>query len=210
MSSRTSVTRLNSGGTQKKQLELAEFWVIGVDWIFNLPCLKQKKKTTTKGICKEQPQKSHEQGILPKKNLQIDRSFFASYRTHTMNYFCVFGDFYASGTQDAEVTKSLLLRYQFRHSYSVLLRSVTVPTDTHPPQERAATPLWHSFGCLCVYVICQIMARERLQLTSRNLAIAKINMLMKDFDWQVKCDACGVAMATWTIEYNLKISLFLS
>ena len=102
---------------------------------------KAEKKTTTKCIFKEQPQKSHEQGILPKKNLQIDRSFFASYRTHTMNYFCVFGDFYASGTQDAEVTKSLLLRYQFRHSYSVLLRSVTVPTDTHPPQERAATPL---------------------------------------------------------------------
>ena len=24
-----------------------------------------------------------------------------------MNYFCVFGDFYASGIQDAEVTKSL-------------------------------------------------------------------------------------------------------
>ena len=24
-----------------------------------------------------------------------------------MNYFCVFGDFYASGAQDAEVTKSL-------------------------------------------------------------------------------------------------------
>ena len=25
--------------------------------------------------------------------------------------FCVFGDFYASGTQNAEVTKSLLLHY---------------------------------------------------------------------------------------------------
>ena len=24
-----------------------------------------------------------------------------------MNYFCVFGDFYASGSQDGEVTKSL-------------------------------------------------------------------------------------------------------
>ena len=28
----------------------------------------------------------------------------------------------------------------------------------------------HSFGSLWVYVICQIMARERLQLTSWNLA----------------------------------------
>ena len=31
------------------------------------------------------------------------------------------------------------------------------------------------------------------------------NILMKDFDWQVV-----VSMATWTIEYNLKISLLLS
>ena len=32
---------------------------------------------------------------------------------------------------------------------------------------------------------------------------------MKDFDWQVKIDVFLVSMATWTIEYNLKISLFL-
>ena len=31
----------------------------------------------------------------------------------------------------------------------------------------------HSFGSLWVYVICQIMARERLQLTTRNLASEK-------------------------------------
>ena len=36
----------------------------------------------------------------------MDRSIVASYGTHTTNYF-VFGDFYASGTQDAEVPKSL-------------------------------------------------------------------------------------------------------
>ena len=36
------------------------------------------------------------------------------------------------------------------------------------------------------------------------------NILMKDFDWQVKCDVFVVSMATWTIEYNLKISLLLS
>ena len=72
----------------------------------------------------------------------------------------------------------------------------------------------HSFGSLCVYsvwyVICQIMTRERLQLTSWNLEIGKYSDEMKDFDWQIKCDICGVAMATWTIEYNLKISLFHS
>ena len=33
---------------------------------------------------------------------------------------------------------------------------------------------------------------------------------MKDFDWQVKFDIFVVSMATWTIEYNLKISLLLS
>ena len=26
------------------------------------------------------------------------------------------------------------------------------------------------------------------------------NIPMKDFDWQIKRDICGVAMATWTIE----------
>ena len=36
------------------------------------------------------------------------------------------------------------------------------------------------------------------------------NILMKDFDWQVKFDAFVVSMATWTIEYNLQISLLLT
>ena len=52
------------------------------------------------------------------------------------------------------------------------------------------------------------MAREGLQLTSWNLASE--NILMKDFDSQVKFDIFVVSMATWTIEYNLKISLLLS
>ena len=80
--------------------------------------------------------RNHTNRVFYQKRIfkSIDRSL------RTMNYF-VSGDFYASGTQDAKVTKSLLLRYQFRHSYSVLLRSVTVCNDTHPPQERAATPL---------------------------------------------------------------------
>ena len=33
---------------------------------------------------------------------------------------------------------------------------------------------------------------------------------MNDFDWQVKFDVFIVSMATETIEYNLKISLWLS
>ena len=36
------------------------------------------------------------------------------------------------------------------------------------------------------------------------------NILMKDFDWQVKFNFFVISMATWTIEYNLKISLLLS
>ena len=36
------------------------------------------------------------------------------------------------------------------------------------------------------------------------------NILMKDFDWQVKFDIFIVSMATWTIECNFKISLLLS
>ena len=35
------------------------------------------------------------------------------------------------------------------------------------------------------------------------------NILMTDFDWQVKFDIFVVSMATWTIEYNLNISLLL-
>ena len=66
----------------------------------------------------------------------------------------------------------------------------------------------HPFGSLWVYVICQIMARGRLQLTSGNLASE--NLVMKHFDWQVKFDVFVVSMATWTIEYNLQISLLIS
>ena len=36
------------------------------------------------------------------------------------------------------------------------------------------------------------------------------NILMKDFDWQVKLNVFAVSMATWIIEYNLKISHFFS
>ena len=36
------------------------------------------------------------------------------------------------------------------------------------------------------------------------------NIVIKDFDRQVKCNVFVVSMATWAIEYNLKISLPLS
>ena len=46
--------------------------------------------------------KSNTNGSDISTYVQIDRVTFASYGTHAMNYF-------ASGTQDAEVPKSLLL-----------------------------------------------------------------------------------------------------
>ena len=65
-----------------------------------------------------------------------------------------------------------------------------------------------SFGSLWVYVICQIVERERLQLTSWNLASEKYT---DEGSWLTgKIDVFVVSMTTWTIEYNLKISLLLS
>ena len=51
-------------------------------------------------------------GYSTPKNLQIDGSFFVSHRTHTL-LFCIFGDLYASGTQDAEITKSLHVQQMY-------------------------------------------------------------------------------------------------
>ena len=36
------------------------------------------------------------------------------------------------------------------------------------------------------------------------------NILMKNFDWKVKFVIFLVSMETWTIEYNINISLLLS
>ena len=48
--------------------------------------------------------------IFYQRNLQIDRSFFASYGNMPwIILFWVFGDFYASGMQDPEITKSLVV-----------------------------------------------------------------------------------------------------
>ena len=52
---------------------------------------------------------------------------------------------------------------------------------------------WQDEGCSSQAETCQVK-----------------NILKKDFDWQVKFDLFVVSMATWTIEYNLEISLLLS
>ena len=56
-------------------------------------------------MVKQQPQKSDEQDIL-QKHLQINRSILCPMGC-MRELFCVFGDFYVSGTQDTEVTNSL-------------------------------------------------------------------------------------------------------
>ena len=95
---------------------------------------KAGKKTTTKCIFKEQPQKSHQQGILPKKNLQIDRSFFAYHELFCVWWFLCVRDAGRKGNKITAVKVPISTFLQW-------LRSVTVCTDTHLPQERAATPL---------------------------------------------------------------------
>ena len=65
----------------------------------------------------------------------------------------------------------------------------------------------HSFGSL--YMLFAKSWQEKGCSSQAETWQVK-NTLMKDFDWQVKCDVFVVSMATWTIEYNRKISLLLS
>ena len=77
--------------------------------IYSFYCKAQQR---LKEICvvkqkpREQPHKSHEQCILQKRHLMVDRSIFASY-AEAYELFGFPGDFYGSGTQDTEVSKSL-------------------------------------------------------------------------------------------------------
>ena len=82
--------------TDAKTLYYSFKLVVQSFYIFKAKKLKQ--------ICifEQQPQKSHEQDILP-KNLQIDQLFFASCGMHFMNYF-------ASGMQDAEIQNPWLIK----------------------------------------------------------------------------------------------------
>ena len=62
-----------------------------------------------------------------------------------------------------------------------------------------------------VLAVCECMSfakswqEKGCSSQAETLQLEKI--LIKDFDWQVKCDVFVVSMATWTTEYNLKISL---
>ena len=57
------------------------------------------------------PQKLHERDISTNTHVQIDQSINLCVLRGTYHeLFCIFRDFYVSGMQDAEVTKSLILR----------------------------------------------------------------------------------------------------
>ena len=77
--------------------------------IYSFYCKAQQR---LKEICvvkqkpREQTHKSHEQCILQKRHLMVNRSIFASYE-EAYDLFCFLGDFYGSGTQDTEVSISL-------------------------------------------------------------------------------------------------------
>ena len=56
---------------------------------------------------KQQPQKSHEQDIIFTKKSSNRSIILCVQRDACHELFCVFRDFYVSGTQDTEVTKLL-------------------------------------------------------------------------------------------------------
>ena len=63
------------------------------------------------------PQKLHGRDISTNTNVQIDRSIVLRVlRGASHELFCVFGDFYTSGTQNAEVTKSLFANNFFQNA----------------------------------------------------------------------------------------------
>ena len=53
-------------------------------------------------------------------------------------------------------------------------------------EDMSLAKSWQEKGCSSQGQTCQVK-----------------NILMKDFDWQVKCDVFVVSMETWTIECNL-------
>ena len=73
----------------------------------------------------------------------------------------------------------------------------------------------HFIRCLnTVLAVCKYMSFAKSWQEKGCSSQAKTwqvnNILIRDFDWQVKCNVFVVSMAKWAIEYNLKISLLLS
>ena len=84
------------------------------------------------------------------------------------------------------------------------------PVLVHPRRPKGSQLRWLN----TVLAVCEYMSFAKSWKGKGCSSEAETwqlkNILMKDFDWQVKFDAFVVSMATWTIEYNLKISLLLS
>ena len=74
---------------------------------------------------------------------------------------------------------------------------------------RKILRLLNTVFTVCEYMSFGILWQEKGYRSQAETWQVK-NVLIKDFDWQVNLDIFVVSMATWTIEYNLKILLFLS
>ena len=87
-------------------------------------------------------------------------------------------------------------------------RNSILMTSHYPVLGSAFKVAEHSFGSLWVYSFAKSWQEERCSSQAETWQVK--NILIKDFDWQVKVDVFVVSMATWTIECNLKIPLLLS
>ena len=99
----------------------------GTRLVKNHESVSQKRSPKLKmlgPLCNQQlirRQKSHEQDIIPKK-ICSNRSIVLCFLQDTFHeLFCVFGDFYASGTQHAEETKSRGSSFKDQQNEFILL-----------------------------------------------------------------------------------------
>ena len=120
MYSRTPVTRSNSEGTRKTVRVSGGLSYRG-RLNLQFATFKAEKKTTTKRTATEITRTRYS----TKKESSSRSIVLYVLRDACHELFCVFGGFYASGTQGAEVTKSLLL---FKVPIGSLHDLVTWPT----------------------------------------------------------------------------------
>ena len=88
------------------QNAVLQFTEIKIYFFYCKPQERLKEICVVKQKPREQLHKSQEQCILQKRHLMVNRSLLASY-AEAYELFSFLGDFYGSGTQDTEVSKSL-------------------------------------------------------------------------------------------------------
>ena len=97
MYSRTPVTRSNSEGTRKTVRVSGGLSYRGRLNLQFAMFKAEKKKLQQNASLKNSHRNNTNRVFYQKKNLQVDRSFFASYGTHAMNYFVSLGIFMHQG-----------------------------------------------------------------------------------------------------------------